>query len=296
MGHERSPSAGQHPVVVLGEFDGFHLGHRKLVHHAAALAQSLGRPLFGVVLEDGTAGQLLNDVDERCWALLACGASSAMAVTLDSPGSTLAGTVAVEEIVRRLEPHTIVMACLPEETSMTRYPFLRDECARHRVPVVEVPRWSDPDGRMISSIRIRSALSAGDVVRANDWLGRAFTISGTVVYGSGLGRTIGYPTANLELAPNRIVPVNGVYAATATMADGSERRAAVNIGVRPTIEHDGKVLVEAHLLDFDGDLYGTRLRIDFRRWLRHEQRFESVDALITQLHHDVEHTRLLLRS
>ena len=284
------------PVVVLGEFDGFHLGHRKLVHHAAALAQELGCPLVGVVLEDGTAGQLLNGIDERCWALLASGASSALAVTLDSPGSASAGTAAVEEIVRRLDPQMIVMACLPDETSVTRYPFLRDECARHGVPVVEVPRWSDPDGRVISSVRIRAELSVGDIVRANDWLGRMFTIAGTVVYGSGLGRTIGFPTANLELPQNRHVPMNGVYAAIATVADGSERATAVNIGVRPTIEHDGKVLVEAHLLDFDGDIYGTRLQIAFRRWLRHEQRFDSVDELISQLHNDVAHTRLLLRA
>ncbi len=289
------PTRRRRPIVVLGEFDGFHIGHRHLVHQASLLAMRFGHPLVGVVLDDGTAGQLLNGIDERCWALMASGVSSALAVTVDAPGSGDAGSLAIAEIIERLHPETIVMSCLPDDPASARYPYLRDECERHHVGVVEVPRWSDPDGRLISSARIRTALAAGDIARANDWLGRTFTLSGTVVYGSGLGRTIGFPTANLELPQHRLVPMNGVYAAIALMEDGEERRAAVNIGVRPTVEEDGKVLVEAHLLDFDGDIYGTRLQVGFRRWLRHEQRFASVDELITQLGSDVQRTGLLLR-
>ncbi len=162
--------------------------------------------------------------------------------------------------------------------------------------MVEVSRWPDPDGSLITAARIRDALSSGDVVRANDWLGRRFSLSGVVVHGSGLGHTIGFPTANLDLPANQFVPMNGVYAAVVDLPDGDERRAAVNIGVRPTVEEHGKLLVEAHLLDFDGDLYDRRITVSFRRWLRHERRFESLDALVTQLAADVHQIRLLLRA
>ena len=162
--------------------------------------------------------------------------------------------------------------------------------------MVEVPRWPDPDGSLITTARIREALGTGDVVRANDWLGRRFSLSAEVVHGSRLGHTIGFPTANLGLPANQFVPMNGVYAAVVELPDGEERRAAVNIGVRPTVEEHGKLVVEAHLLDFDGDLYEQRITIAFRRWLRHERRFDSLDALVDQLAADVHQIRLLLRS
>jgi riboflavin kinase/FMN adenylyltransferase len=289
------PTETDRPVVVLGEFDGFHLGHRQLVDEAARLADRLRRPLVGVVLDDPRARKIITSVEERCWALLASGVSHAIAMTFASPDNPAAGVHAVDEIVERLDPQVIVTACLPGSLAIARYPALRDECLRRGIDVVEVPRWPDPDGSLVTGVRVREALAAGDLVRVNDWLGRTFTLSGTVVHGSGLGRTIGYPTANLSLATNRLVPMNGVYAATVELADGEQHRAAVNIGVRPTVERDGALLVEAHLLDFDGDLYDSRISVGFRRWVRHERRFDSIDELVGQLAADVQQVRLLLR-
>ena len=283
-------------MVVLGEFDGFHLGHRQLVDAAAQIARREGRTMVGVVLDDPTARRVLTSIDERCWALLASGAGSAIAITFTAPNDPDAGAQAIDEIVARFDPATIVTACLPGNPQAARYPALRVECERRGLPMVEVPRWLDPDGSLITATRIRDALSNGDVVRATDWLGRRFSLSGTVVHGSGLGHTIGFPTANLDLPANQFVPMNGVYAAVVDLADGESRRAAVNIGVRPTVEAHGKLVVEAHLLDFDGDLYDQRITVAFRRWLRHEHRFESLDGLVTQLAADIHQIRLLLRS
>ena len=291
-----TPTNDRAPVVVLGEFDGFHLGHRQLVDAAVQLARREARPIVGVVLDDPRAERILTTVDERCWALLASGVGSAMAITFTDPDDPTAGAHAIDEIVGRFEPHTIVTACLPGAPTTARYPALRAECERRGLTMVEVPRWPDPDGSWITAGRIRDALATGEVVRANDWLGRRFSLNAPVVHGSGLGHTIGFPTANLGLPPNRFVPMNGVYAAVVELPDGEERRAAVNIGVRPTVETHGNLVVEAHLLDFDGDLYDQRITVAFRRWLRHERRFESLDALVTQLAADVHQIRLLLRS
>ncbi|MFT3853471.1 MAG: riboflavin kinase [Ilumatobacteraceae bacterium] len=289
------PTSDGRPVVVLGEFDGFHLGHRQLVDAAAQLARGDGRPIVGVVLDDPGAERVLTGIDERCWALLACGAGSAVAITFTEPDDPTAGAHAIDEIVARFDPAMIVTACLPGNPNTARYPALRVECEHRGLTMVEVPRWLDPDGSLITAARIRGALASGDVVRAADWLGRRFSLSGPVVHGSGLGRTIGFPTANLELPPNQFVPMNGVYAAVVELPDGDERRAAVNIGVRPTVEEHGKLVVEAHLLDFDGDLYDQRITVAFRRWLRDERRFESLDALVAQLATDIRQIRLLLR-
>ena len=295
LGFGRTRQPALPPVAVIGEFDGFHLGHRQLVEGAADVARREGRPLAAVVLHDRTARHVLNGVDERCWALMASGASTALAVSLETSGDRSLAATVVDEIVDRLHPELVVMACLPGLDSRPRYPSIRDEFARQRVRLVEVPRWTNPDGRIITSSLVRHALATGEVARANDWLGRQFTLGGTVVHGSGLGRTIGFPTANLDLPADRMIPMNGVYAAFVDLADGTTHRSAVNIGIRPTVEAHGELLVEAHLLDFDGDLYGTRIDVRFRRWLRDERRFDSVDDLVRQMGIDVSQSRLVLR-
>ncbi len=291
----RSSRDAVSPIVVLGEFDGFHLGHRQLADAALRVAQRERRPLVAAVLADMGAAHTLTTVDQRCWALLASGASSALVVSLVDASDPAIAVEIVDQIANRLAPSAVVMACLPDDASTARFPQLRAEFAERSIEVVEVPRWRNPDGQFITSDAVRDALRTADIPRANDLLGRTFSLIGTVVHGSGLGRTIGFPTANLDLRADALIPRRGVYAALVDLADGSQHRAAVNIGVRPTVERDGHVLVEAHLLDFDGDLYGVRIDVGFRRWLREEQRFGSVDELVAQLALDVEHTRLLLR-
>ncbi len=158
------------------------------------------------------------------------------------------------------------------------------------VRVVEPLRWR---GEVISSTRIRAALTAGDIEEANGCLGRPYRLSGVVVRGRGLGRQLGIPTANLEPPAGRLIPANGVYAALARTERDGVRPAVVNIGVRPTIAAD-HLTVEAHLLDFDGDLYDQRLGLDFVAWLRDEETFPSLNALVEQIRRDIAHARQIL--
>jgi riboflavin kinase/FMN adenylyltransferase len=149
-------------------------------------------------------------------------------------------------------------------------------------------------GEIISSSQIRLLLEAGDVIRTGLWLGRPYLVSGKVISGDRRGRSIGFPTANLSVTPGKILPASGVYACRAWV-DGQVWGAATNIGVRPTFDGQGSVLhLEAHLLDYSGDLYGQTISLEFIERLRGEVRFPDVQALIAQISQDVLQTRVLL--
>ncbi len=139
-----------------------------------------------------------------------------------------------------------------------------------------------------SSSAIRKAIEAGEVEKANDMLGRRFSLPGIVVEGNRLGRTIGFPTANLLTESGIVGPANGVYAAYATLHDGKRHNAMVNIGVRPTIRRGNDTTVEAHVIDWNGDLYGHNVSVSFVSRLRDEEQFKSIDALRAQLVKDRE--------
>lgn len=281
--------ASRHPVVALGEFDGMHIGHHRLLAAAAVLAARERRPLVAVVLDDVSATARLESVDAICRRLIVAGAGSARVLGVDSlaPGS---GPSIADRLAGELEPSHVVVACLPGVHD-PRYPALRPALRDRRIDVVEVDRACTDDGSIVSSRSIRDALLAGEAAAARQALGRPYSLRGEVVHGSGLGRTIGYPTANVPPPPDRLLPALGVYAGTARLPGGSEWCCAINVGVRPTVELAGTVLIEAHLLDFDGDLYGDRIDVAFHERVRGELRFESVDALVAQLQHDVERIR-----
>ena len=285
---------GRGPVVVLGGFDGFHLGHRELLHVAADIAAREQLQTVAVVMDDAAVVEHLSPVAERCRLAMMHGAGAVHVVTVDSRDAGAADQV-VHEVVSRIEPSMIVMACLPASDDDARFPSLRRTIRRHEVPLAEIDRWSGVDRQPVTSAAIAESLAAGDVVRAAAQLGRPYTIDGIVVHGSGLGRTIGFPTANIPPPGDQVLPARGVYAAMVTVGDGSVHRAAVNVGVRPTVEEHGGLLVEAHLLDFDDDLYGQRLRVAFHLWLRGEQHFGSLDGLIAQLARDATRAGIALR-
>lgn len=142
-----------------------------------------------------------------------------------------------------------------------------------------------------SSSAVRKFLREGDVEQAAALLGRPYTLEGIVTQGSHIGRTIGVPTANLDLNRQLLVPAHGVYAATVTAEDGGSRDAVVNIGVNPTVSERKELRVEAHLLDFAGNLYDKRLRVSFLKRMRDERRFGSLDELKQVLHYDIEQRR-----
>jgi riboflavin kinase/FMN adenylyltransferase len=151
------------------------------------------------------------------------------------------------------------------------------------------------EGQIVSSSHIRGLVASGDVRDAAELLGAPFELRGVVVHGDKRGRTLGYPTANLVPDPAHAVPDHGIYACRAVVPGLGEWTAAVSIGVRPTFVTGRGLLVEAFLLDFDGDLYGRELRLEFRERTRGERRFESVEALVEQMHDDVRQIANLLQ-
>lgn len=146
-------------------------------------------------------------------------------------------------------------------------------------------------GITVSSTYIRRLVELGQISRANRFLGHPHTLTGTVRHGRGIGSSQLFPTANLIIPPHVLVPSHGVYATRATLEDGSCYAAVTNVGTRPTVQNGSDITVEACLLDFQGDLYGKQLRLEFYEHLRQEVRFDSLDALRAQIQSDADATR-----
>ncbi|MEQ8438240.1 MAG: riboflavin kinase [Ilumatobacter fluminis] len=292
MSASRHPSLGdpmptREPVVVLGEFDGFHLGHRHLLEAAARVARLAERPLVAVVFDVGR-DRVLHDQAERSRALLRYGVSQirVLAVPLDSVDAT----DVADSIVAGLDPGLVVMACAPDGIA-DEYPDVRAEFRTRGVDVVEVDRVVDHAGP-VTAERVRTAVETGDIAAVIELTGEPYPITGIVQRGQQLGRTIGFPTANLEPPADRVIPAKGVYAAH-VRHDGVDYLAAVNVGVRPTVDASDRLVIEAHLLGVDIDLYDQRIAVSLTHRVRDEHRFESLDALTEQLARDVNTVRHL---
>lgn len=297
-----SPPRWPGVVVTVGNFDGVHLGHQALVREAVAEARAASGTSV-VLTFDPHPARVLSP--ERAPAAL---------MTLEQKGEALSDLgvdrLAVLPFTRELadrSPEEFARQVLGESLSArlvvvgSNFRFGRRRAgdvsqleALGRAIGFEVrglpPVWHD--GAPISSSRVRQALADGAPGAARDLLGRDFFVDGRVVRGDGRGRTIGVPTANLVVA-NETLPRAGVYAARVRTPDGSERLAVVNLGVRPTFAGEGTTL-EAHLLDFEGDLYGAALRVRFVERLRDERRFPGIEALRAQIGADVAEARRLL--
>ncbi len=272
MNVSRTPAPRDAPVVVVGELDGFHSGHRGLVRSAELVSARFRRALVGVVIDAADQDAELMEPDARCAAVVRAGVPSVHCISFDS-SQDMADIV--DHVIDRFAPALVVLSCVPDPASSPRLPRLASGFERRGIGVIEVERTT-VGGAPVNAL-----------------LGRPYSLVGPVVHGQQLGRTIGFPTANLEPPPRRLVPRSGVYAALAHV-DGIVQLAAVNIGTRPTVDDSARLLIEAHLLDFAGDLYGLSLRLDLVARLRDERRFGGLDALTAQLGRDVADARSVL--
>jgi riboflavin kinase/FMN adenylyltransferase len=272
----------------VGEFDGVHLGHRAVIAgndtvltfepHPASVVRRGGGPKLLTTLELKT--ELIAELDVEELVVVPFDERFAHQdasefvdrVLVDTLGAT---HVSVGENFRFGHRARGTAALLAQDGRFET----------QVVPLVEV------DGLPVSSTRIRNVLAAGGVDEAAGLLGAPFRLRGEVVPGDRRGRELGFPTANIVPDPALACPGHGVYACRV-----GERMAAVNVGVRPTFGSDLQLLVEAYLLDFEGDLYGQRLTLEFVALLRGEERFDSIDELVAQIDRDVERTRELLAS
>ncbi len=303
-------------VLTIGVFDGVHIGHRTVIDRVKAIAADLGvgsalvtfEPHPAKVLRPELAPDLLTGLDHKLELLAETGLDTVVVVPFDR---ARAGESAEEFI------DSVLIGCVGARAVVVGEDFhfgkgrlgnvdLLRQVGSHAGFEVHghglVPRPShsseltghgDVDfadlGSAVSSSAIRRALTVGEVALAARLLGRPHEVRGVVVTGDKRGRTIGFPTANVMVEPGFAIPADGVYAGWYLLPDGSPHPAAINVGRRPTFyEHADHSLIEAHLIDFDGDLYGQPARVRFVRRLRGEQRFDGIDALAAQLQHDIE--------
>jgi len=282
-------------------FDGVHLGHQALVaqlargaraEKASAVAATFD-PLPIQALAPGAPASALSDAQDRVRLLRKAGADAVVVFRFDDAFARLSADEFIDRVRGACDVRRIVVG--PDfhfgHRAEGDVQTLRARAARDGF-VVEVVQPIEIDGEIVSSTRIRNLLLAGDVEKAARLLGRPYRVRGRVVHGAKRGRALGFPTINLALPPERLLPRDGIYAMWAEMGEG-RFKAAASLGVRPTFGGGERVL-EAFLLDFSGELYGEEVEVSFIKRLRDEKAFASPAELSAQIARDVEETKRAL--
>jgi riboflavin kinase / FMN adenylyltransferase len=301
--HCAPPAKGS--AVTIGAYDGVHLGHRALLGELNALAAEPGLASAVVtfdrhpamVVRPESAPLLLTDLDQKLELLAGCGIDRTLVIPFDlERANETAEDFVAEVLVDAMGARVVVVG---EDFHFGHgrkgnVALLEELGADLGFEVVGIELRGD--GEVVSSTRIRALVAEGRVDEAAVLLGRAHQVRGRVERGDARGGAeLGFPTANVGVPREIAVPGDGVYAAWYRRSDGTRHRACVSIGHRPTFYDEGAPrLVEAYLLDFDGDLYGESAAVDFVAHLRPQVRFDSVEALVAQMNEDVEHTRACL--
>jgi riboflavin kinase/FMN adenylyltransferase len=298
-------------AVTIGAYDGVHLGHRAVAAEVGRRASARGLATAVVtfdrhpasVVRPESAPRLLTDLDQKLELLGDTGVDYCLVITFDEARSH----ESADEFVRE-----VLVGCLAARVVVVGDDFHFGHKRSGNVDLlrtmgaelgfdVEGLELVDAQGRpadeagRVSSTRIRHALVEGDLERANALLGRAHEVRGVVAHGDERGRELGFPTANVSVPGDILLPADGIYAGWFERADGSVHPAAISLGRRPTFYVEAHAsLLEAHLLDFDGDLYDEHVKVRFAARLRGEERFDSVEALIEQIGRDCAEARRLL--
>jgi riboflavin kinase/FMN adenylyltransferase len=304
--------AQAHPVsrsyVTIGVFDGVHRGHQQLIAGMIEAAHSTRNVAVALTFEPHPAitlgadnrhplsepPPLLTAVEERAELLAALGLDMLVVLPFTPAMARTSATAFVEALMYHLRLAELWGG--PDfalgHQRQGDVPFLQRLGAERgfTVHVVEPLVW---EGAPVSSSRVRAALRAGDIPQATGCLGRPYRLVNVVVRGDGRGHDIGIPTANMSPPPGRLIPARGIYACLAHTEHVGTHPAVVNVGTRPTFA-ENRLVIEAHLLDFDADLYGQRLELDFMARLRDERAFSTPNALVAQIHDDIAQARVVL--
>ncbi len=284
-------------VITIGTFDGVHLGHLQIIRqltkeaglvkgmpvlitfypHPKQVVTSIQKPLF-----------ILNTPEEKYELLHKAGINNIVVVPFTRAFSEQpAGNYIKDFLVKKFHPHTIIIG-YDHKFGKNRsgdYHLLEDEAEKYGYVVKEIPEHI-LQNVTISSTKIREALLSGDIDTANEFLGYHYFFNGIVIEGNKLGRTIGYPTANLHIADaQKLVPANGVYAVEVSVEGGLKYKGMMNIGIRPTVEGT-TIVIEVNIFDFDEMIYGKTIKVSLKQRLRSEVKFNGLDALKVQLAKD----------
>jgi riboflavin kinase/FMN adenylyltransferase len=299
---EGGPLCPQGSVVCIGAFDGLHLGHRALVRHAVTRARESGLPSVALGFEPlpreffatATPPPRLTLPRQKIEGLRALGVDAIGLLRFNARLAAMAATEFVQQVlVERLRAREVWVG--PGfrfgHGRAGDLPLLRELGRQHGFVANEIAPVT-VDGERVSSTRIRHALASGDFATATRLLGRPYSICGRVVRGNQLGRTLGFPTANLRFG-GRTPALSGIFAVRVHGVASEPLPAVASFGTRPTVAGTTPLL-EAHLFDFDGDLYGHHVDVEFVARLRDEETFADLPALVVQMHRDAEQARTLL--
>jgi len=289
------PEALAHPVIAIGNFDGLHRGHRAVIDRTLALAQRLGRPSAILTFEPhprdffrkGEPVFRLTPLAEKAIIAERLGLDALIVLSFDAEMATTEATAFIEEwLASRLSISAVIVG--------TDFRFgarrlgtsglLEREGLRLSFGVEILPEVAIPGGGRVSSSAVRLALEGGDVELACELLGHRWFVTGEVLHGERRGRELGFPTANLRLDASCRLRF-GIYAVRA-LVEGQVRDGVASFGRRPTFDN-GAPLLEVFLFDFDGDLYGRALIVEFLSWIRAEEKFVSAEALVARMAQDV---------
>jgi riboflavin kinase / FMN adenylyltransferase len=291
-------------VVALGNFDGYHLGHQAVAGEAIAQAKAAGRPAIIATFDPhpvryfvpGAAPFRLTSLDQRQRLFAEAGADAMLIFDFDA---SLAGTTAQDFIADLLVERLGISAVVTGEDFTFgkarggNIDVLRDLGAKCGLASTAMGPVTD-EGGVISSSRIREALQAGDCATATRLLTRPFAVEGVVQHGDKNGRLLGFPTANIDMG-NYLRPRYGIYAVKGRLPDGRTLNGAANLGIRPSFDPP-KELLEPHFFDFAEDLYGQTVEVELHAFIRGEEKYDGMDALMAQIASDCDVARDILGS
>lgn len=297
--------AFRNAVLTIGTYDGVHAGHQAIIQRINAIAEEINGesvvltfdPHPRLVLDPKSKDlKLISTIQEKIALLDMFGLDHLVITPFSKAFASMDAAVYIEEIlVKKFKPKVIVIGYDHRfgKDRLGNIDLLRAMGPEFGYTVEEISVQTIEE-ISVSSTKVRHALLSGDIESANQLLAHPFTISGTVVHGDKIGRTLGFPTANIVVEdPHKLIPPTGVYA---TWVDIGQHRyqGALNIGYRPTVTSNGELRVEVFILEFNEDLYGQTLRLILMKKIRDDKKFDTMDALVQQMHHDVSEVKKIL--
>ena len=277
-------------VIALGFFDGVHIGHKKILKTAADYATQNGLTAAACTFSvhphsfvSGKTPQMLSTLEQRQALMCECGISQVITIEFDEKTANMQPGDFIKMLKEKYACRAIVCGddfrfgkgASGKPSDFEEYGITALVCEKVKI-----------GENTVSSTYIRALLKEGKVEDAAVCLGRAYRVSGTVAHGKGLGHKIGYPTFNLNITDEQMLPGRGVYAVNALVCEESYR-AVTNVGVRPTVSENGEITVETHIPGFSGELYGKTVSVEFIKKLREERRFLSINELKNQIKSDI---------
>jgi len=284
-------------IVTIGTFDGVHLGHQKIIKRLVELKQKQGGEIIvftfdphprKVLFPEQKDLKLITTTHEKCEVLKQFGVDHVLVFPFTKEFSQMPAQQYISDIIANgLKTKTLVIGYDHRFGSNREgnIETLKMLSSVYKFDVEEIPA-QEINQLNVSSTRIRKAIDEGDVITANEFLGYHFFITGTVVKGKQLGRTIGYPTANIFVDNvDKLMPKIGVYAVN-VLVDDKKYKGMLNIGTNPTTDKDNSIKIEVNIFDFDKDIYGQNIKVEFVKWIRNEEKFANLDELKEALAND----------